>query len=245
MMKKTLLATAVVGLLSVSSAHAATVLGFKVGADYWQADTTNAFNDDSGVAHSFNDDSSQSSIWIAVEHPLPFVPNIKIRQNTLESKANISNADFNFNGHNFNGEASVINDLNNTDFVLYYEILDNDLVSVDLGAAYKLMSGSLRVADAGHPEEVDIDSGVVMGYASAQVGMVGLGLFGFADVLLGIDESNVYDYGAGLGWQFDGLAVDTSIRIGYREFNFDVSNFSDVTQNTDFSGAFAGVELSF
>ena len=64
-------------------------------------------------------------------------------------------------------------------------------------------------------------------------------------MLLGIDESNVYDYGAGLGWQFDGLAVDTSIRIGYREFNFDVSNFSDVTQNTDFSGAFAGVELSF
>ncbi|MFT6131382.1 MAG: outer membrane protein [Shewanella sp.] len=245
MMKKTLLATAVVGLLSVSSAHAATVLGFKVGADYWQADTTNAFNDDSGVAHSFNDDSSQGSVWIAVEHPLPFVPNVKIRENRLESSTSLANADFNFNGHNFTGETSVTNDLSNTDFVLYYEILDNDLVSVDLGAAYKLMSGSLRVADAGHPEEVDIDSGIVMGYASAQVGMIGLGLFGFADVMIGVDESNVYDYGAGLGWQFDGLAVDTSIRVGYREFNFDVSNFSGVSQNTDFSGAFAGVELVF
>jgi outer membrane protein len=245
MMKKTLLATAVVGLLSVSSAHAATVLGFKVGADYWQADTTNAFNDDSGVAHSFNDDSSQGSLWIAVEHPLPFVPNVKIRENRLESSTSLANTDFNFNGHNFTGATSVTNDLSNTDFVLYYEILDNDLVSVDLGAAYKLMSGSLRVADAGHPEEVDIDSGIVMGYASAQVGMIGLGLFGFADVMLGIDESNVYDYGAGLGWQFDGLAVDTSIRVGYREFNFDVSNFSGVSQNTDFSGAFAGVELVF
>ena len=245
MMKKTLLATAIVGLLSVSSAHAATVLGFKVGADYWQADTTNAFNDDSGVAHSFNDDSSQGSVWITVEHPMPFVPNVKIRQNSLESSSNISDADFTFNNNYFSGDLSVINDLSNTDFVLYYDILDNDLVSVDLGAAYKLMSGSLRVADAGHPEEVDIDTGIVMGYASAQVGMVGLGLFGFADVMLGVDESNVYDYGAGLGWQFDGLAVDTSIRIGYREFNFDVSNFSDVSQNTSFKGAFAGVELSF
>ncbi|QDE33309.1 MULTISPECIES: TIGR04219 family outer membrane beta-barrel protein [Shewanella] len=244
-MKKTLLATAVVGLLSMSSAHAATVLGFKVGADYWQADTTNSFNDDSGVAHSFDDDSAQGSIWFAIEHPLPFVPNVKIRQNSLESSSDISNADFTFNGNYFSGDVSVTNDLNNTDFMLYYEILDNDLVSVDLGAAYKLMSGSLRVNDAGHPEEVDIDSGVVMGYASAQVGMVGLGLFGFADVLLGIDESNVYDYGAGLGWQFDGLAVDTSIRVGYREFNFDVSNFSDVSQNTSFKGAFAGVELVF
>ncbi len=245
MMKKTLLATAVVGLLSMSSAHAATVLGFKVGADYWQADTTNSFNDDSGVAHSFDDDSAQGSIWFAIEHPLPFVPNVKIRQNSLESSSDISNADFTFNGNYFSGDVSVTNDLNNTDFMLYYEILDNDLVSVDLGAAYKLMSGSLRVNDAGHPEEVDIDSGVVMGYASAQVGMVGLGLFGFADVLLGIDESNVYDYGAGLGWQFDGLAVDTSIRVGYREFNFDVSSFSDVSQNTSFKGAFAGVELVF
>ncbi|WP_137227406.1 TIGR04219 family outer membrane beta-barrel protein [Shewanella sp. MEBiC00475] len=244
-MKKTLLATAVVGLLSMSSAHAATVLGFKVGADYWQADTTNSFNDDSGVAHSFDDDSAQGSIWFAIEHPLPFVPNVKIRQNSLESSSDISNADFTFNGNYFSGDVSVTNDLNNTDFMLYYEILDNDLVSVDLGAAYKLMSGSLRVNDAGHPEEVDIDSGVVMGYASAQVGMVGLGLFGFADVLLGIDESNVYDYGAGLGWQFDGLAVDTSIRVGYREFNFDVSSFSDVSQNTSFKGAFAGVELVF
>ncbi|MGX9462079.1 TIGR04219 family outer membrane beta-barrel protein [Shewanella sp. A14] len=244
-MKKTLLATAVVGLLSVSSAHAATVLGFKVGADYWQADTTNSFNDDSGVAHSVNDDSSQGSVWIAVEHPLPFVPNIKIRENRLESSSSLANADFTFNDHNFSGVTSVTNDLSNTDFVLYYEILDNDLVSIDLGAAYKLMSGSLRVADAGHPEEVDIDSGIIMGYASAQVGMVGLGLFGFADVLLGVDESNVYDYGAGLGWQFDGIAVDTFVRVGYREFNFDVSNFSGVSQNTDFSGAFAGVELVF
>lgn len=245
MMKKTLLATAVVGLLSMSSAHAATVLGFKVGADYWQADTTNSFNDDSGVAHSFDDDSAQGSIWFVVEHPLPFVPNLKVRQNSLESSSDISNADFTFNDNYFSGDISVINDLSNTDFMLYYEILDNDIVSFDLGAAYKLMSGSLRVADAGHPEEVDIDSGIVMGYASAQVGMVGLGLFGFADVLLGIDESNVYDYGAGLGWQFDGLAVDTSIRVGYREFNLDVSNFSDVSQNTSFKGAFAGVELVF
>ncbi|GGP65748.1 TIGR04219 family outer membrane beta-barrel protein [Shewanella saliphila] len=244
-MKKTLLATAVVGLLSMSSAHAATVVGFKVGADYWLADTTNSFNDDSGVSHNFDDDGSQGSVWIAVEHPLPFLPNLKIRENRLESSAGLSNVDFTFNDNAFSGDVSVTNNLNNTDFVLYYEILDNDLVSVDLGAAYKQMDGSIRVSDAGHPEEVDIDSGIIMGYANAQVGMVGLGLFGFADVLLGVDESNVYDYSVGLGWQFESLAVDTLVRVGYRDFNFDVSHFSGVSQNTQFKGAFAGIELRF
>ena len=180
-MNKTLIATAVVGLLSLSSANAATVVGFKIGADYWLADTTNSFNDDDNVGHSFSDDSSQGSVWIAVEHPLPFVPNLKIRENRLESSADLDNVDFTFNGNAFEGEVSVINELNNTDFVLYYEILDNDLVSVDLGAAYKKMNGSLRVFDAGHPEQIDIDSGVFMGYANAQVGVAGLGLFGFAD----------------------------------------------------------------
>lgn len=244
-MNKTLIATAVVGLLSLSSANAATVVGFKIGADYWLADTTNSFNDDDNVSHSFSDDSSQGSVWIAVEHPLPFVPNLKIRENRLESSADLDNVDFTFNGNAFEGEVSVINELNNTDFVLYYEILDNDLVSVDLGAAYKKMNGSLRVFDAGHPEQIDIDSGVFMGYANAQVGVAGLGLFGFADVLFGVDESNVYDYGVGLGWQFDNLAVNTLVRVGYRDFNFDVSDFSDVSQNTQFKGAFAGVELRF
>ena len=56
----------------------------------------------------------------------------------------MSGADFNFNGHDFKGNVTAYTDLSNTDFVLYYEILDNDIVSLDLGAAYKLMNGSLR-----------------------------------------------------------------------------------------------------
>ncbi len=246
MMKKTLLATSLLGLLSISSAQAATVLGFKVGGDYWQADTSGSFNSDDGVGQTYNYDSdAQGSVWIAFEHPIPLVPNVKIRENRLEGKGKQANSDFLFNDHDFNGATTAYNDLSNTDFVLYYEILDNDLVALDLGAAYKQMHGSLRVQDAGHPEEVDVDSGIVMLYGSAEVGVPGLGLYAFADVMLGIDESNVYDYNAGLGWKFDGVALDTAIRVGYREFKFDVDDFSRTTQNMSFKGAFAGVELTF
>ncbi|WP_144214331.1 TIGR04219 family outer membrane beta-barrel protein [Shewanella donghaensis] len=245
-MKKTLLATTLLGLLSISSAQASTLVGFKVGGDYWQADTSGSFNSDDGVAQTYNYDSdAQGSVWIAIEHPIPLVPNIKIRENRLEGKGSQANSDFTFNDHQFSGATTAYNDLSNTDFVLYYEILDNDIVALDLGAAYKQMHGSIRVQDPGHPEEVDVDSGIVMAYANAEVGVPGLGLYAFADVMLGIDESSVYDINAGLGWKFDGIALDTAIRVGYREFKFDVDDFSSTTQNMSFKGAFAGLELTF
>ncbi|QIR15669.1 TIGR04219 family outer membrane beta-barrel protein [Shewanella aestuarii] len=257
-MNKTLVAASLLSLLSVSSVQAATVLGFKVGGDYWQADTSGTFNADSnlgggtGPAQSFNYDSkSQGSVWIAIEHPIPFVPNIKIRENQLEGKGKQTDSDFYFNGVDFFGKSTAYNDLSNTDFVLYYEILDNDLVALDLGAAYKKMHGSLRI-DGYAGEELtrtatqrDIDSGVVMAYANAEVGIPGIGLYVFADVLLGIDETSVHDYSAGLGWNFEGTALDTKVRVGYRDFGFDVTRFSGSTQDTQFKGAFAGIELVF
>lgn len=245
-MKKILLASAVLGCIMATSAHAATVVGFKIGGDYWRADTSGTFSDKGQPQQGFDYSSSaQGSYWFAVEHPLPFVPNLKIRENSLDQKGSLANADFSFNGHDFKGNLTSYTDLSNTDFVLYYELLDNDILSFDLGAAYKLMNGSLRVQDAGHPEEKDVDSGIVMGYASTHVSMPGLGLFGFADLMLGVNESNVHDYAVGLGWQFDGVAVDTRVRVGYREFAFDVNNFSGISADSKFDGYFAGVEIDF
>ncbi|KEK27174.1 TIGR04219 family outer membrane beta-barrel protein [Shewanella xiamenensis] len=245
-MKKILLASAVLGCIMATSAHAATVVGFKIGGDYWRADTSGTFSDKGQPQQGFDYSSSaQGSYWFAVEHPLPFVPNLKIRENSLDQKGSLANADFSFNGHDFKDNVTSYTDLSNTDFVLYYELLDNDILSFDLGAAYKLMNGSLRVQDAGHPEEKDVDSGIVMGYASTHVSMPGLGLFGFADLMLGVNESNVHDYAVGLGWQFDGVAVDTRVRVGYREFAFDVNNFSGISADSKFDGYFAGVEIDF
>ena len=119
------------------------------------------------------------------------------------------------------------------------------MVALDLGAAYKQMHGSYSVSLHNVPTDMDLNDGVIMAYANGMVGVPGLGLFGFAEVMAGLDESKVYDYAVGLGWQFDNLALDTRIRVGYREFNFDVNNFSKLSANMKFDGFFAGVELDF
>lgn len=246
-MNKTLLAAALLSSLVTSSAQAATVVGFKIGGDYWQADATGTFSDDVGQPQAFHYDSSaQGSIWVAIEHPIPILPNLMIRENRLDEKGTIADADFIFNSRQFEGDLTAYTDLSNTDFVLYYELLDNDIVALDLGASYKKMSGSIRVVDEDlYPEQKNIDSGVVMAYASAKFGLPGFGLYGFADVMTGLNETSVYDYSLGLGWEFDGTALDYRVRAGYRDFNFDVRQFSSITSDLQFKGYFAGVEIDF
>jgi outer membrane protein len=245
-MNKTLLATALVAAMAATSAQAATVVGFKLGGDLWLTDNDGTFAADNGAPQAVDYDSStQGSVWVAIEHPLPFVPNLLLRENRLESSGSLANADFSFKGNAFSGTLVANTDISNTDFILYYELLDNDLVTLDLGGAYKQLHGSLSVADAGHPERQDIDSGVLMGYASGKVGVPGVGLYAFVDVLSGLSETRVYDYSLGLGWEFKGVALDYHLRGGYRYVNFDVSNFSGVSTDLEFDGYFAGLEIDF
>lgn len=245
-MKKTLLACALFSGFVASSAQASTLLGFKAGADYWRADTSGTLGSNGSSQQGFNySDGSQGSIWFAFEHPVPFIPNVKIRENRLVNDGSTSAASFTFNGVNYTGAANTRTDLSNTDFILYYELLDNDIVSLDVGAAYKKMHGSIKVSDTSSSTKTNVNSGIVMGYVDAMASVPGIGLYGFTNIMVGANESNVYDYSLGLGWQIDGLALDYNLRVGYREFMFDVNDFSDVTTDLKSSGYFAGVEVVF
>jgi len=249
-MKKTILACALLGSLAATSVQAASLIGFKVGGDYWKADTSGTFAENGQPQQDVNYSSdAQGSVWVAVEHPIPLVPNVKIRENRLDDNGSANVDGFVFGENTFTGNVNTSTNLSNTDFVLYYELLDNDLVALDLGAAYKMMHGSFRVNETANDgrknSEKELDSGIVMAYADAQVGVPTMGLYGFAEVMVGIDESSVYDYSAGLGWQFDGIALDTKVRVGYRDFSFDVNDFDGVSTNSQFKGYFAGVELVF
>ncbi|QUN05408.1 TIGR04219 family outer membrane beta-barrel protein [Shewanella yunxiaonensis] len=245
-MKKTLMAMIVLSSMTAVSAQAATVLGFKVGGDFWNADASGTFAEKGQAQQEFGyDSSSRYSLWLNLEHPIPFLPNLKIRENHLEEDGSLSADSMSFSGLTFNGDTNANIDLGNTDFIGYYELLDNDILSLDVGAAYKKFDGSFRVYQASKSTTIELTKGVFMGYANAEVGVPGTGLFAYADVLAGIDESSVYDYQVGLGWQFDGVALDTRIHAGYRNFKFDVDDFDGVTANMKFDGVFAGVELVF
>ncbi|KFZ36027.1 hypothetical protein HR45_18655 [Shewanella mangrovi] len=245
-MKHTCLALALVSAFAATSANASTLLGFKLGGDLFWGKPTGALAELNYAEQNIDyKDAAQYSIWFNVEHPIPFLPNLRIRENHLETDGRLADADFAFQGVNYTGSVKGTADLSNTDFVLYYELFDNDILSVDVGGAYKKFSGEYRMAQDNFAGSIELDGGVYMGYASAEVSLITTGLFAYGEMLVGIDYSNIRDYQVGLGWQFDGVALDTKVRLGYRQVNFEDPSFSGVMADMRISGVTAGVEIVF
>ncbi|QSX34307.1 TIGR04219 family outer membrane beta-barrel protein [Shewanella avicenniae] len=245
-MKISCIALMLVSAFAASSANAATVLGVKVGGDLLWAESTGALAELHHAKQNIDyKDTAQYSVWLNLEHPIPLLPNLRIRENHLETDGRLADAEFVFQGVDYTGSVKGTADLSNTDFVLYYEVFDNDILSVDLGGAYKKFSGEYRMSQDNFAGSIELDGGVYMGYASAEVSLITTGLFAYGELLAGIDYNSIRDYQVGLGWQFDGVALDTRVRLGYRQFNFEDPSFSGVTADMRFSGVTAGVEIVF
>lgn len=252
-MKHSVLMLALAGSLVTTAAQADTLLGLYIGADGWRTSTDGSFaNDDQLQSFNFND-KTQSSYYVALEHPLPLLPNIRLQHNQLESNGLTAlNASFSFAGETFAVDTDIANqvDLTNTDYVLYYEILDNDLVSLDLGINAKHIDGSVAVADLGGSGAVavqDASTFIPMLYTSAIVGLPLTGLELFANgSFVSYDGSRVYDMQAGVAYALlDNLAVDLRLKLGYRAVNLRLDDIDNLYADLDFKGAFAGIELHF
>lgn len=252
-MKKTALILSVSGVLLTGAVQADTILGLYVGADGWRTSA------DGGVANSSQlqglnfADKTQTSYYVALEHPLPLVPNIRLQHNQLESSGVTSlNTDFTFNNTTFAAGTLLQNDtkLTNTDYVLYYEVLDNDLVSLDLGINGKHIKGTVAVAGTaanGLATSQRASQLIPMLYASAIVGLPLTGLDVFTQgSYVSLDGNRVYDVQAGVAYAvLDNLAVNMRLKLGYRAVNVQLDDVDNLHADIDFKGVFAGIELHF
>ncbi|MFY8327659.1 TIGR04219 family outer membrane beta-barrel protein [Pseudoalteromonas sp. ZZD1] len=259
-MKKYCLAAALSMACLAPAAHADTLLGLYVGVDAWQADNSGSFAD-RGNMQSFNfDDETFTSYYAALEHPIPLVPNIKLKYTELELNGNttISGDGFTFDGSTFKPgtDATAMTDFSHVDYILYYEIFDNDLVSIDLGVNAKqfdgevVVTGDINTSDGQGDtvtETVDFSGFIPLVYGRAEVGLplTGLSVF-FEGSLLAIDDSKVQDYQAGIAWELiDNLAVDVAIKAGYRQMTLELDDIDDIYTDLDASGPFAGIQVHF
>ena len=252
-MKNKALLLSLSGVLLSGAAQADTLLGVYLGADGWQSAVTGSFaNSEQLQRFNFND-KTQTSYYVALEHPLPLLPNIRLQHNALEAQGNTTlNANFSFAGDSFAASSTLRNgvDLTNTDYILYYEIVDNDLLSLDLGLNAKYIKGSVAVADTANSGAVGVQRAsqlMPMLYSAAMIGLplTGLDIFAQGSVI-SYDGSHVYDAQAGLAYAvLDNLAIDLRVKVGYRAVELQLDDIDDLYANIDFTGVFAGVELHF
>lgn len=236
------------------AAHADTLLGLYVGVDGWQSDNSGSFADQGNMQDFDFEDETFTSYYAALEHPIPLVPNIKLKYTELELNGSaLLDESFVFGDTTFttNTQANTISDLSHIDYILYYEIFDNDLVSIDLGVNAKQFDGDIIVSGTSNgqatTETVDFSGFVPLVYGRAEVGLplTGLSVF-FEGSLLAIDDSKVQDYQAGIAWALlDNLAIDLDIKAGYRQMTLELDDIDDLYTNIDASGPFAGVQIHF
>lgn len=248
---KKLLLSSLIGLSAASSmtTHADT-LGFVVGANSWQQSysgdvQSGASGDVLDIEDTLGfDDETATNFYAALEHPVPFIPNIRLAQTELEVSGS-SIASFEFDGINYDGNIDSELDLTHTDITLYYEILDN-WASLDIGFTVRTFAEGFTITgEAGgltETTELEIDGTLPMLYAGVKFELPLTGLYVSASGNgIGYDDASIIDYQAGIGYETDfGLGIEA----GFRSFEIE---YDDDDEDADLTvdGVYAGLFYHF
>lgn len=205
MKKWTCAAIAVAAVITtMGTAQADVLLGGEVGADAWFV---------SGHAQNKDFDSTVGSYYVNFEHFVPLVPNVRLAYNHLSSD-----------------EASF----NQMDYTAYYEILDNDLITIDLG----LTASKFNDGCVGSQKFSTWQPSL---YAHAKVGIPMTPLSGFTTFNAGnFDSNKTFDGTIGVEYTIPFIIADANLRAGYRMMDY---KFKDVSDPIKLDGWFAGLSL--
>ena len=178
-----------------------------------------------------HDGAIQASI--AFEHPIPLLPNIKIKYTDLNTSTN-------------NGQyASNKVDLTNTDYILYYEILDN-IVSADIGLGMANIDGKIKQYNALQSFNSSLSDNAPIAYASVGAKLPFTGLSAKGEVVVGANSDvTLTDVQAELQYDFvQSILLDVGAKVGYRYMYIDVDE-NKTKYKLDFNGPYIGLNAHF
>lgn len=255
-MKKSLIALMIAAASGGASAD--TIYGLYAGAGRWAASYDGDAGGTDGNASTdletlSVDDSDNDFFYIAVEHPVPLVPNVRIAHTEIKTEGSGElDSTFRLEGREFqaNTDISLEADLTHTDGTLYYELLDN-WVSFDLGLTARMFDGYIEAADVDpdtpttDSERFDLSDPIPMVYGKAQFDLPLTGWhFAATGNYISYSGDSFSDLDAKFGYMSDGLVLDFGLDVGYREMSLDISD-EDLNADVSISGPYLEVSLHF
>lgn len=257
-MKKTLI-TAATCLLTMPSIAAADTLGFFIGAGTFQPEFSGTFkNSDTDVIDDAIDleddlgldDDSATFFYVAIEHPIPLLPNLKLARTDMEQKGSSTlTEEIEFDGNVYEADAEVEStiDLSHTDATLYYELLDN-WVNFDLGLTVRQFDGKIAITGevqggGVRTAEEDLDFPVPMLYAKAQFDLPLTGLYAAVDGnWVGYGGNTFFDATGKIGYE---TALGFGVEGGLRSITLEIDDEDNVEADMDFSGLYLAAHYHF
>lgn len=180
-----------------------------------------------------------------IEHPFPFIPNLRIALGSLAHEGSNTVSNFNWGEiASYNGQATSSMDLQVTDLTLYYELLDN-WVEADAGLTLRNIDGDILVKTEGLvDEQVDFSAWVPMLYAKTRFNFPTTDLSVQLEAnAIGYDGNTFFDYEASVRYTFTfGLGLEAGYK-GYHLKSDDLT--SGLKTDMDFSGVYAAVVWDF
>lgn len=248
-MKKLTLA-ATLAFLSVPAVQADTVLGIYAGAGSWNADYSGTAGEPSTTLKDLGfKDSSNNYYYVALEHPIPLIPNILLERTIISSEqSSMISRSFSLDGNNFTAGDTITSDfdLSHTDATLYYEILDN-WVNLDLGITVREFDGYVKARSTAFPANnanVKLDDALPMVYGKVQFDLPFSGFSAAGDVkYITFDGDKISDITVKLSYLFDSV-LDVGAEVGYRQLSLTLDD-DDLRADTDLKGPYAAVIAHF
>ena len=259
-MKKTLITAAC--LLAAPTVASADTLGFFAGAGTFDPEFSGTFQnsdtsdnvgeidleDDLGL-----DDDTATFFYVALEHPVPLLPNIRLARTDMEQKGTSTlERTIEFDGNTYNAGVDVesVVDLSHTDFTLYYELLDN-WVNLDLGLTVRQFDGQLSVSGDVDPgpgttietAQEDLDFPVPLLYAKAQFDLPFSGFYAAVDGnFIGYGGNSFLDATGKIGYE---TSVGFGVEAGLRSISLEIDDEEDVEADLEFSGMYLSAFYHF
>lgn len=249
-MKKILCLLAII-VIAPTSVYADTFLGLYVGAGFWNQENTGRvqfLGSDIDLQDEFGlDSNTNGTFYLALEHPVPMLPNIKFQYSKVSTTGSrqLSEAiTFDNTTYNVNDTIKSRFVLDNSDLIVYYEVLDN-WVNLDLGLDIKYFDGEVAIEstttnDSG---KHDFSAPLPMLYAKVQFDIPTTGFYlGGEGSGIKVGSSQVVDFKLLAGYE---SGIGLGCELGWRKLAIDSDDVDDMVVDISVEGFFANVTYHF
>ena len=219
--------------MGLSGLAQADVIGVKGDLSYWAYEGQANMAAQTAASDQDLERKGAAQLSLAIEHPVPLIPNAKIRYVNLKTQTENEVA----------GQPVYDINMDHADFILYYEILDN-IVNADVGVGATTLNGHVTTLAL---SKTDIDKTVPVIYATAGAKLPFTGLSAKGEVLYSnFNDAKITDAQAELQYNFiDNLLVDVGLKAGYRILDIKLDDYEKNDLKFNFKGPYIGLDIHF
>ena len=243
---------ALLGAFSLSGAQAAPLIDVYVGAYTWNADLSGDIasdGEDINMERDLGFDGARQTVfYVGLEHPVPVVPNARLRlANLSESATGTLRREYTFGPITYDEEANVRSDLklNYQDLTLYYTPFDL-VFKLDLGLTLRRIDAEMEIRDRDdsanrHKEDVTVTLPMLHLGARGDLPLTGFYATGELNAI-SYDGNQLTDLRAGIGWRSDFLF---GVEAGFSSLQLKLDDVDDLDADISIGGPYIALSLSF